>query len=84
MRLMGIIPNTPAVAPFQNEPVPLEAVTTPLGEHLRLEGIRLLTGKYDSLANRARRRPPTQLERRDLDACEAAILELEAMGFERA
>lgn len=80
---MPSIPNRPDSPQGRNEPVTVGAVTTALGEQIRLEGVRVLTDTYHSLENRARRRQPTPLERRDLAACEAAILELERMGLER-
>jgi hypothetical protein len=50
-----------------------------LGEQMRREGLRILTARYASLANRASRRMMTPIERKDIATCETALAELQAM-----
>ena len=55
-------------------------VTSSAGEYFRLEGIRVLSARYRELSERAKRRMPTPVERKELDRCEAALNTLQAMG----
>lgn len=69
--------------PDNNAPlVPTTAGATfsAAGEHFRQEGIRVLTARYRELSERAKRRQPTPVERKELDRCELALNTLQAMG----
>jgi hypothetical protein len=60
----------------------LERVAVPASDFFRQEGIRVLTGRYRELSERAKRRLPTPVERKELDRCEIALNTLQSMGGE--
>jgi hypothetical protein len=59
---------------------PYYHVETELGEHIRQEGIRIVTKNYASLAKRASLRTPTMIERKDLSQAENALNALQGMA----
>lgn len=62
-----------------SRPEAFAACTTPLGEHVRATGLRLLDDRYRVLVARFTRRQPTAYERIELDQSERAIGQLQAM-----
>jgi len=76
---MGSIPQPPDSQPPLTVGTAGETFAT-AADHFRREGIRVLTARYLELSERAKRRIPTPIERKELDGCDLALNTLQAMG----